>query len=344
MAFLVANSYLGLVKETTRGTLQTSAPSAAAQLQWIPNTSPQVTPMQVFLRDEALRGSPTLVYDQVQGVRHDEVDFKTYLYCDSTPLLVAAILGGTDAVTGATSYTHTIKLLNAPTTGSQPASYSVLDFDGANYFTMPGAQAASLNLTYGADATAEATIKMMANPYTSATAAPTFGGVTSPSITSQPMIPGWDTSITIGGTSIGYIQSGELNLDRKTAPIFTMGTQAPRVNFAGPLEVSGKFTAVVDTNADPFSTGSSAWALFRNASNLPLVVKFTDPNTTHSGVNDSMQFTMSNVQYQNVKRTRGKDYTEVEVEFVANANSTDASSGFSPLAFVAVNGTSSAYN
>ena len=116
------------------------------------------------------------------------------------------------------------------------------------------------------------------------------------------------------------------------------------MNFAGPLEVSGKFTAVVDTNADPFSTGSSAYALFRNASNLPLVIKFTDPNTTHSAVNDSMQFTMSNVQFSNVKRVRGKDYTELEVEFVANANSTDAASGFSPLAFVAVNGTSSAYN
>lgn len=344
MAFLVANSYLGLAKETTRGTTQTTAPGTAAQLQWIPVTAPQVTPTQQWLRDEALRGSPALVYDQVAAVRHDQVDFKAYGYSDSFPLLVAAVLGGTDTVTGSTSYTHTIPLLNNAATGSQPSSYSILDFDGANWFLLNGAQAASLAMTFGAEAPFDGTVKFIANPYTSSTSYPTFAGASSPSITSEVMIPAWDTSITIGGTSIGYIQTGELMLDRKTTPIFTMGTQAPRVNFAGPLEVTGKFTAVVDTNADPFSTGTSAYGLFRNASNLPLVLKFTDPNDLTSGTNHSMQFTMSNAQFSNVRRVRGKDFTEVEVDFVANANSTDASSGYAPVKFVAVNGTSVAYN
>ena len=353
MAFLVANSYLGLAKEATRGTTQTTAPGTAAQLQWIPVTSPQVTPTQVFLRDEALRGSPVMVYDQVQGVRHDEVDFKTYGYADSFPLLVASILGGTDTVTGATSYTHTIPLLNSASTGSQPPSYSVLDFDGANWFLMNGAQAASLAMTFGAEAALDGTVKFIANPYTSSTSYPTFAGASSPSITSEAMIPAWDTTITISGTSIGYIQSGELTLDRKTAPIFTMGQQGPRVNFAGPLEVSGKFTAVVDTNADPFSTTSTysagnatgtAYGLFRSASSIPLVIKFTDPNDSSGGVNHSMQFTMSDVQFHDVRRVRGKDYTEVEVNFTAQGNSTDATTGYSPVKFVGINGTSVAYN
>ena len=140
MAFLSANSYMGLVVEATRGTLPTGGTPV-----YIPVTAPQVTPMQTFLRDEAFRGSPTLVYDQVQGVRHDEYDAKFYLFADTFGNLVKATLGGTDTVTGSTVYTHNIKLLNNAAVGSQPQSYSIFDFDGANQFVMTGAQADSLN-------------------------------------------------------------------------------------------------------------------------------------------------------------------------------------------------------
>ena len=68
MPFLSANSYLGIIKEVTSGTLPTTGTPS-----WIPVSTPQITPQQMFLRDEAFRGSPTTVYDQVAGVRHDEV-------------------------------------------------------------------------------------------------------------------------------------------------------------------------------------------------------------------------------------------------------------------------------
>ena len=110
MAFLVANSYLGLLQETTRGT----TPPAGTPV-YIPVFSPQVTPMQTFLRDEALRGSPTVVYDQVQGVRHDEYDAKFYLYADTFPWLVTSVLGGNDTISGAGPYTHVIKFYNNAT-------------------------------------------------------------------------------------------------------------------------------------------------------------------------------------------------------------------------------------
>ena len=154
----IRDSYMGLVVEATRGTLPTGGTPV-----YIPVTSPQVTPMQTFLRDEAFRGSPTVVYDQVQGVRHDEYDAKFYLFADTFGNLAKSILGGTDTVTGSSVYTHNIKLLNSASTGSQPQSYSILDFDGANYFTMTGAQADSLNITFGAEAAADATVKFMAN-------------------------------------------------------------------------------------------------------------------------------------------------------------------------------------
>ena len=330
MAFLTANSYLGILQETTRGT----TPPAGTPV-YIPVFSPQVTPMQTFLRDEALRGSPTTVYDQVQGVRHDEYDAKFYLYADTLPWLVTSVLGGNDTVTGTGPYTHAIKLYNNATNGSQPRSFSIMDFDGANYFVMTGAQADSLAITFGAEAAAEATVKFFANPYTSSTTAPT--PFTSLSLSTEHMIPAWDTVISVAGTTFTYISTGELNLARKTAPIFTMGTQAPHVNFAGPLEVTGKFTAVVDSNADTWSTTASATALTRSPQTV--VITMTDPNDT----GHSFAVTMTSVQFQDVKRTRGKEYTEVEVSFTANANATDASTGYSPIATTTINGVSTAY-
>ena len=329
---------MGLVVEATRGTLPTGGTPV-----YIPVTSPQVTPMQTFLRDEAFRGSPTTVYDQVQGVRHDEYDAKFYLFADTFGTLVKATLGGTDTVTGSTVYTHNIKLLNNAAVGSQPQSYSIFDFDGANQFVMTGAQADSLAISFGAEAAADATVKFMANPYTSYTSAP--APFTTLSLSTEHLIPAWDTSITISGINSGaaltYIATGELSLARKTAPIFTMGTQAPLVNFAGPIEVTGKFTAIVNSTSDAWSTGSTAEALTRSPQTMTITM--TDPNDTTSATNHSIAFTMTSVQFHDVKRTRGKEYTEVEVSFTANANATDATTGYSPVQATIVNAVAAAY-
>ena len=311
--FLTANSYLGMVIETTEGTLPTTG-----TVYWIPVTSPQITPNQMFLRDEALRGSPTMVYDQVQGVRHDEFEFKTYLFADTFPTLVRSILGSTDTVTGSGPYTHKIKVLNTPSTGSQ---------------------ADSLALTFGAEAAAEATVKYMANPYTSYTSAPTV--FATQSLSSEHMIPAWDTAITIGGTSYTNITTGELTINRKTQPIFTLGTQAPYNLFAGPIEVTGKFTMVINSTSDVFSTGSSAYGLTRSPEAISITL--TDPNDATGGTQHSANFTMSAAQISNIKRTRGKEFTELEIEFTANANSTDASTGYSPIQTTFINGQSTTY-
>ena len=333
-AYLVANSYLGIMPEATRGTLNSGGTPV-----YIPVTAPQVTPMQTFLRDEALRGSPVMVYDQVQGVRHDEYDAKFYLFADTFPNLVKAVLGGTDTVTGAGPYTHNIKLLNNASTGSQPQSYSIMDFDGANFFTLLGAQADQLEISFGAEAAAEATVKFFTNPYTSGTSA--TSPFSAPSLSTVHMIPAWDTVISVAGTPYTYISDGTLTIARKTAPIFTMGAQAPYQNFAGPIEVSGKFTAVVNSQSDPWSTGTGATALTRSPQ--ALVITFTDPNDSSGGTQFSVSFTMTQAQFQNVKRTRGKAYTEVEVEFTANADATDATTGYSPIQANIINATAAPY-
>ena len=332
--FLTANSYLGMVIETTEGTLPTSGTS-----YWLPVTTPQITPNQMFLRDEALRGSPTTVYDQVAAVRHDEFEFKTFLFADTFPVLLRSILGGTDTKTGSGPYSHTIKVLNSPSTGSQPPTYSILDFDGANYFTVTGAQADTLGITFGADAAAEATVKYMGNPYTSYTSAPTV--FATQSLSAEHLIPAWNTVVSIGGTTYTNVSTGEISINRKTQPIFTLGTQAPYNLFAGPIEVTGKFTFVINSTADVFSTGSGAYGLTRSPE--AIVVTLTDPNDATSGTQHSVAFTMSAAQIHSIKRTRGKEYTELEVEFTANANQTDSATGYSPIQATVINATSLSY-
>jgi hypothetical protein len=319
--FMTANSFLGLGIETTRGT-------AAASPKFIPITGPQVTPMQVFLRDEALRGSPTTVYDMVAGVRHDEYDVKGYVYADTFPILLRSILGGTDTLAGAGPYTHGIKLLNNQT-GSQPPSVTIQDFDGATAFQMTGAQMSELALTFGAEAAAEWSAKFVGNPYTQISAP-------SPSISTASFVPGWNITTSIAGTSLAYIAEGEVRFARNAAPIFTQGTQAPRVNFAGPLEVSGRLLAVVETTSDIFSNATTGYGLFDSPQ--ATVITLTDPVSSNS-----VALTMTKTQFSDVKRQRGKAYVEVEVNFTATANATDATTGYSPIATVTTNNISTAY-
>ena len=341
-AFLVPNGTAGLIKEVTRGTTPTSG-----TVFYIPVTDATITPDQRFNLDGALRGSPIDPtdgggYDMVQSVRTDSFDHKSLVYADTFPVYMKALLGGTDTVTTTTaSYSHAIPLLNAAATGSQPVSYSWCSFDGANYFALPNSQAASLNLTFGAEAAAEATLKWVSNAYVDSTTAPT--AFASPSFTAEHPVPAWNSSVTIGGGSpITYIESGELTIDRKTAPIFTLGTQGAYSNFAGGISVKGKFTCVVASNADPFSIPTTTgYALTRITK--AVVITLTDPNDVHTSINDSISFQMSACQFENVKRSPSKNYLTLDVEFNAEANTTDTASGYSPVTFTGVNGISAAF-
>ena len=316
MPYTSVNSFVQLGIEGTSGTL-------SSVLKTIPVSSPQVTPMQTFLRDEAFRGSPATVYNQVAGVRHDEYEAKFYLFPDTFPLIAYAALG-TDTVTGTTPKVHTVTLKNDATTGSQPPSVSIIDFDGQQAFQMLDAQATDLKLTFGAEAAIEATTKFVAQPWTQ---------VSTPSsltIGSNTFVPGWDVALTIGGSSSGVLVDGEVNLTRSAVPIFTAGQQNPYKTWAGPVEVTGRLKFVVESTDPILLTANGKYALTQSPQ--PVVLTFTEPTTTYTTI-----VTMTSVQFHDAKRTRDKAYVEVEANFTANANTTDAASGFSPIKIVAQN-------
>ena len=79
-----------------------------------------------------------------------------------------------------------------------------------------------------------------------------------------------------------------------------------------------------------------------------MTITLSDPNDITSGTNHSIVLQLSAVQFHDVKRTRGKEYTEVEVSFTASGNTSDIPTGtgylgYSPIKTVTTNAQSSAY-
>lgn len=333
--FLSANGWMGLIAEATRGT----TPGSGTPF-YIPTMDPKITPNLTWLNDAGFRGSPVENYDQVPATRSDDVDFKCNMYADTFPILLCGVLGGNDAVTGSGPYSHVIGLYNNAANGSQPLSYSICLFDAADYYIVTGSQSDSLELSFGASGAVEATLKYKGNPWTTpVTSAPT--PFTSFAFSSEVLVPSWNATVSIGGSQFFNVQEGSLSINRKTDPIFTLGQQGPNPVFAGTCEVSGKLTLVVNSNADPFSTGASPTALVRNQQ--VTILTFTDPNDASSGTQNSVSFTMTKCQFEKPARNQGKSFVEIEVEFTAVANSTDAISGYSPIKSTTSNGISTAY-
>ena len=87
-----------------------------------------------------------------------------------------------------------------------------------------------------------------------------------------------------------------------------------------------------------FTIGSTAYGLYRGASNIPMTLTFTDNADGVSPTYNKIVMQMSDVQFTNPKRSVGKDYVELTVDFDAQANTTDKiSTGYSPLKVTVTN-------
>lgn len=302
-ALMTANGYAGWGLETVRGT-------AASVTTFTPVGEPKVEPKITWLDDSALRGSPTMHYDQVPGVRHDEYAVKEFWYWDQSPNRIRAALGSTDSVAASV---HTIGLANVPQTGSQPPSYTIINDSVDNTYQLTSAQLADFTLTLGADAAVELASTWITNPYTIAASVNAVE-------TAAHLAPAWNCSASIGGTAVTIIENFELEIKRNSAAIHTLGNQGPYRNWAGPVDVMGKLTLVVE-----YGTNYNAQALTRNQQLLQLQV--TDPVTNYYSY-----FQMSAAQLENPVITVGKAYLTLESAFTAVANTTDAvNGGYSPI-------------
>ena len=310
--------------EVTRGT-------PVALSHFFPLKSPDWTPDLLMLEDVGIRGGQADVYDQVAGMRSDTFQFDTSVYADTFPALLRAALGSVDTVTGAGPYTHVIGVLNQASTQTgtapgQPPAQTLGYFDGLDFNQLPASQLDSLSLKWSATELLTATMKFICNPATQITApADTFSSV--------PPIPTWNAVLSIDGTPVTRMVSGEFPLLRNTKAIPAVtGTQAYYLNFAGPLSTKGgKITVIMeaDTELDYF---------LANTKGLALDAKWSD------GGGNSVELHYNAVLWGKSKKNPGKEWMEVDLTFQGQPNATDAvAGGLAAIKTTTINSVSTAY-
>ena len=304
--FLTQQSFLGIGRETTYGT-------AVVPGFWIPMSSPKWTPKLKWLPDTSMTGTPALPRDLVPSVRYDEITYKHNLYMDSIGNELLAVLGAADVVTGTGPFHHNFKLLNNPATGSQPPSYTIDYFDASQARQAVASRMNQLEFSWSADGAIEVTPSWICNPETDVTLPTNVP-------TTASFAPGWDIVITINGTTSLIMVSGSLTITRGTASIFTSsGQQGPHLNFAGPVEAKGKAKFLVETGLSSFFSGAVGGnnAMIRNP--VPLVLTITEPVS-----GNTLAITQTTAQFQNPVLDPGQKYLQVDVEWTAVCNATDA--------------------
>jgi hypothetical protein len=312
-------SYLGIAKEATKGT-------AVAPTDFIPVAKDSLKPQDIVdpLYDTGLRGSNVLNYAYIQGRTRSTVDFGGAVFADTVGYGIAGLLGSV-ATTGASApFTHTISLKNSLTSDVdvQPISYTLTDFYAVDVRSYPGCQFSDFSLKFNADGMLEYDTKTTG--WASSTVAdptPTFSTILP--------TPVWRGTVSIGGASVSTAMSGNIDMSRPVTPVYGISnTQNPYQVFLGPLEVTGKITFLMETDAE----------LTRFLNNTqPAIVLNWSYGTGASLV--QIQATISKGAYTAAMIERGEDFVQVSIDLNGQSTTTDAGStgGFAPIKWVLQN-------
>jgi len=205
-------SYLGVALETTKGT-------PVAPTDFVPIIKDSFKPVDIIspLYDNGVRGSMAENYNYIQGRRHTEVDFGGPVFADTIGYWLASILGDVTTTGSTAPYTHTMALKNGTSGDAQPKALTVTDYYVANTRYNPGIQVHDFTLTFNADGQLEYTAKGSGFPSSTTTApTPSFSTVTPTAV--------WTGTVSVGGSTIAYGQSGTVTLARKIDPFLQSQT------------------------------------------------------------------------------------------------------------------------
>lgn len=312
-------SYLGIAKEATKGT-------AVAATDFIPVIADSLKPVDVIdpLYDEGLRGSLVSTYNYIPGRTRSTFDFSGAVFPDTIGYSLAGVMGSV-ATTGASApFTHTVSLKNASAINAdaQPISYTLTDFYGANVRQYAGMQFHDFSLKFNADGLLEYDAK--ATGWASAT-------TTAPTPTFSTILPTpvWQGTVSIGGSQVSTAISGNLDIKRPVSAIYGIAaTQNPYQIFVGPVDVTGKFTFVMENDTE----------LTRYLTNTqPAIVLNWAYGAGAAAV--QLQATITKGAYIAAANERGQDFVQVTCDMRGQANTTDAGStgGFAPIKWVLQN-------
>jgi len=318
-----ARSYIGLAKETTKGTPVTPT-------VYIPVIANSVKPQDIYgpLYDEGLRGSLVKNYNYIQGRANSTFDFSGAAFADTILYPIAGLLGE-DVVTGASApYTHTIAVKNSATAAAdaQPSAFTITDFYAANVRAYAGMQFHDFSLKFNADGLLEYDAK--ATGWVSATAS-----TPTPSFSTILPTPVWYGTVSVAGTTISNSTTGNIDLKRPVTPIWGIAnTQNPYQVFVGATEVTGKITFIMENDTQ----------LTNYLTNTQPALVFNWSQGSGSSATQ-IQATMTKGAYTLAVIERSKDYVEVVVDLNAQGNLTDAGTvGYSPIKWVVKNAVTTA--
>jgi hypothetical protein len=312
-------SYVGIAKETTKGT-------AVAPTDFIPVAKDSLAPVDIVdpLYDTGLRGSNVVNYNYIPGRKRSTFDFGGAVFADAIGYPLAGLMGAC-ATTGASApYTHTISLLNSLTSNVdvQPISYTMTDFYAVAVRRFPGCQFSDFTLKFNADGMLEYDTKTTGwSSSTTTDPTPTFSTVLP--------TPVWQGTVSIGGSSVSTAMEGSIEMKRAVTPIYGISqTQDPYQVFLGGLEVTGTIKFVMETDAEltRFLTNTQPaivlnWAYGAGASAIQI------------------QATLTKGAYTAATVSRGDDFVSVTINLNAQSNTTDdgASGGYAPIKWVIQN-------
>lgn len=330
--YMSVQEYFGINHEIVRGTAPSWVGSAPLWLPIDPN--PTFTPMVTMAKDIGLRGSPVTTYDDVPLNSYSKMEFGGNVFPDTFGGILLGLLGGPDTVSGTVGpYTHSIPLLNAAESGSQPPSWSLVDVDlieevgtTDNAKQITGGQFDQLDIDFAATGALSYKGSFIGNPYSEITKP-------SSSFSTEIFIPAYNGVAMLNGSQNFLILKGAFSFKRGTAPIFTIGQPGPYRNWAGPIDVSGSLEILALQDDLTMLNGLTY-------SKQPLSIAFTEPQSGHS-----VRFQMSRLQFTEPKYAKDQPYMRATVNFTGEANTTDAAGGggYSPLTTSVTNSLISAY-
>jgi hypothetical protein len=314
-------SYLGIAKETTKGT-----PVAATA--FIPIMKDSFKPVDVIdpLYDTGLRGSMAENYNYIQGRRHTTTDAGGVVFADTVGYWLGGIMGSVATTGSSAPYTHTISLKNATTGDAQPTSFTLTDYYVAGNRYYPGCQITDFSMTFNADGQLEYTTKMSGFPSQTTSAA-------TPSFSTVVPTPVWAGTVSIGGASIAYTTAGTITMTRKNEVIYGISsTQGPYEVFLGALDTTGNLTFVMENDDE----------LTRYLTNTQPALTFTWAQGAGATAT-SIGFTLTKGAYTTAAIDRSADHVTITLDINAIANTTDAGStaGYAPIKWSLTNAVTS---
>ena len=316
-------SYIGVAKETTKGTPVT--PTA-----FIPVLASSLKNDDIYgaLYDEGLRGSLVKNYNYVQGRGNSTISFGGAAFADTIGWSIAGLLGE-DSVSGSAPYVHTMALKNSATAAAdaQPTALTLTDFYAANVRAYAGVQVSDFSLKFNSEGLLEYDTKGVG--WLSATAT-----TPTPSYSTILPTPVWYGTVTVGGSSISNSVMGNIDMKRPTAPIFGIAnTQNPYQVFSGALEVTGKITFLMEADTE----------LTRYLTNTQPALVFNW--TQGAGATQTqIQATLTKGAYVLAAIERSKEYVEITVDINAQGNLTDSGTvGYSPIKWVVKNAVTTSF-